>query len=407
MSTLRLLLALCCAVSIAQTLRAEEFWLCDDSYLYGFVTGIDDNQALSIHLASGETRAVPLEEIVAIRFRGRTPTLIQTGTQEFRFLSGGALRAEILGQEGNNLALHSHLVGEVRIGLDHFKGFVSLPMEGFSGRKAEELVEAETYGYNRNLDWALHRNGSTYPGVLRNFSRTELTLDHEDFQMPVVIKAHDLAGARLANATRKQEPPAGHHVRVRVRGRDGSALTGELAGVNLGRWSLRPDWDPQRLLIFEADELTQLQVLSGRVQYLSQLEPSAVKESTILSPPQRFRIDASCQNEALSIAGRTFPWGLGVHADSELSYKIGGQFKQFKATIGIATGMGRRGSVVFQVLGDGKERYKSPVLKGSDGKAVEVEVSVEGVQELTLKVTDAGDLDLGDEANWAAARLTR
>jgi hypothetical protein len=37
--------------------------------------------------------------------------------------------------------------------------------------------------------------------------------------------------------------------------------------------------------------------------------------ATILAPPQPFRMDASCQGDALRIGSRRYPWGIGVHAD--------------------------------------------------------------------------------------------
>ena len=69
--------------------------------------------------------------------------------------------------------------------------------------------------------------------------------------------------------------------------------------------------------------------------------------------------------------------------------------------------MGSRGSVVFVVRGDGKELYRSPVMKGTGRKPAQVKVSVKGVRQLTLEVTNANDLDLGDAANWGAARVLR
>jgi hypothetical protein len=59
------------------------------------------------------------------------------------------------------------------------------------------------------------------------------------------------------------------------------------------------------------------------------------------------------------------------------------------------------------VLGDGRELYKSPVMRGSDGKPLEIKVAIAGVKRLTLKVTSADDLDLGDVANWGAALVVR
>ena len=55
---------------------------------------------------------------------------------------------------------------------------------------------------------------------------------------------------------------------------------------------------------------------------------------------------------------------------------------------------------------DGKELFASPLLRGSSPPK-DISIPIEGVDELTLQVNDGGDLDLGDAANWGAARLVR
>ena len=118
-------------------------------------------------------------------------------------------------------------------------------------------------------------------------------------------------------------------------------------------------------------------------------------------------MNRSCQKDKLSIAGRRYPWGIGVHADSELTFSINKRYKEFRSDIGIATSMGDRGSVIFQVIGDGKVLYTSPLVKGSDPTPRKVRVTITGVQKLTLKVNRGNDLDLGDVANWGSARVLR
>ena len=196
---------------------------------------------------------------------------------------------------------------------------------------------------------------------------------------------------------------------MRLWGRDGSRIEGSLERIHLGKWRIRPVWDKKTHLDLDLDEISLVQIMGGRVQYLSQLTPieGGVKEQTILAPPQPYRMDRSCQGDAISIAGKRYPWGIGVHANSELTFALNGRFVEFRSDIGVATRMGKRGSVIFSVLGDGKPLYTSPVVRGSDGKPREVKVPVKGVKRLTLKVTDAGDLDLGDVANWGSARVLR
>ncbi|QLG11557.1 NPCBM/NEW2 domain-containing protein [Deinococcus sp. D7000] len=108
---------------------------------------------------------------------------------------------------------------------------------------------------------------------------------------------------------------------------------------------------------------------------------------------------------ALTIGGRVFDKGLGVHAFSILSYDLGGRCHTFSAQLGLDDEVGARGSVVFQVYGDDRKLYDSGVLRGSDA-ARRATVKVSGVKALKLIVTDAGDHIDYDHADWADAKLS-
>jgi hypothetical protein len=292
--------------------------------------------------------------------------------------------------------------------LDHLKGFVTLPQIGRVGRLAEEMVEdQEAAAKEPFLDLVLDRRGATYKGVLRKISSEGIDIDHDALFKVVPIPTSYLAGVRFAAAGRQVAPRFPTDPILRVTARDGSRVDGWLDRIALDRWQLRPTWDPKARLALVRDEITAIQVLNSNRLYLSQLTPVRVKETTTLAPPQPYRMDRSCQGDVLTIGKHSYPWGIGVHADSELTFRIGKAFKQFQAVTGIDSHSGDAGSVVFIVLGDGKELYKSPIVRGSDPEPHAIAVSVEGVEDLTLKVTDAGDLDLGDLASWALAQLFR
>jgi hypothetical protein len=223
----------------------------------------------------------------------------------------------------------------------------------------------------------------------------------------VPIRVLYLAGLRLADAGRQRPVSPPSALQVRLRGRDNSSVQGVLEKIHLSRWYLRPAWDPSGMLVIDVEELASVQVLGGRVQYLSQLEPTKVDERTILAPTQPYRMDQSSQGDAISIAGKRYPWGVGVHADSELTFTLDGKFSEFRADVGIDSRQRERGSVVFYVLGDRRELYRSSTITGKEPQPVVVQVPIAGVRELTLKVTNAGDLDLGDTANWGSARVVR
>ena len=388
-------------------LQAEELWLHDNTRVYGLVRGVDDSQQVAVLQPTGQQTTVPLEEIIAIRFLGRSPLLVQSGMQDFRLIDGSSLRGQILFNDGDLVTVNTALSGTIALDLAHVQGFVALPMVGFSGRKAEELLKSSSRPENTALDLVLDRRGSLYPGVVRRLELTQLLLDHEELLQVVPIRIPYLAGVRLADAARASQPPWQGELRIHIRGRDGSIVQGVLKRIHLGAWHVQPAWDSQSTLIMDVDEISLVQVIGGRVQYLSQLQPVAVQESTVLAPPQPYRMDRSSQGDVISIAHKRYPWGIGVHADSRLTFDLGKRFQTFQSDIGIATRIGDRGSVVFEVLGDGRSLYRSSVITGREARPIGVQVPVAGVEQLALQVTNGDDLDLGDVANWGSARVIR
>lgn len=115
---------------------------------------------------------------------------------------------------------------------------------------------------------------------------------------------------------------------------------------------------------------------------------------------------AAGDGRIITINGSQYQKGLGVHAYSEVVYDIGGQFSTFISDIGVDDEVGNRGSVIFQVWGDGAKLWESGIVTGaSDPETVVVDVA--GINTLKLVVTDGYDGDAYDHANWAGARLLK
>jgi hypothetical protein len=71
----------------------------------------------------------------------------------------------------------------------------------------------------------------------------------------------------------------------------------------------------------------------------------------------------------LTLRGKTYSTGIGTHADSTITYQLGGKYSTFNSDIGIDDEVAGLGSVIFQVLGDGKTLYTSGTLSGKSAVA--------------------------------------
>ena len=119
-------------------------------------------------------------------------------------------------------------------------------------------------------------------------------------------------------------------------------------------------------------------------------------------------INQSVIKTPLHLGTTTFAHGLGVNSVSVIEVSLPSGVSRFEAQVGVDnnddTG-GTKGSVEFIVEADGKELFKSPILRSSDGP-LPVSVDLTGAKILTLRVTDGGDGPGWDQADWAEASLT-
>lgn len=107
----------------------------------------------------------------------------------------------------------------------------------------------------------------------------------------------------------------------------------------------------------------------------------------------------------ITINGRRYSYGLGVHARSEIRYALDDRYDLFRAVIGIDDEVGAAGSVVFEVWGDGRRLYQSPVMTGAM-PGLAIAVPVENIRELSLRVNgSSGVAGPNDHADWAEARF--
>ena len=110
--------------------------------------------------------------------------------------------------------------------------------------------------------------------------------------------------------------------------------------------------------------------------------------------------------EPLVVMGQTYESGLGVHAQSQLVFIVAKHYSKFTAKIAMPDYLKTKtgGSVIFKVLGDGREIWKSGTV--SSGMAPqEVNVDLTGVDRLTLEVNDSGDGNTDDHALWLETGL--
>jgi hypothetical protein len=196
--------------------------------------------------------------------------------------------------------------------------------------------------------------------------------------------------------------------------RDGSVIRGVVKSWGEGKLTITHNVLKSDISLDE-NALISVTMKNGKYVYLSDMEFGAPPEERPYFLPSDFnyddylfkvRRDQAQGGGAITIGGKTYAKGLGVHAISRLTFDLNRGFKRFLCDIGLDDTAGELGDVEFKVYADGKLVYESGVLRRSAG-AKEIDINVLNVSKLVLEVTAGGDDDVLDRANWANAKVVR
>lgn len=144
---------------------------------------------------------------------------------------------------------------------------------------------------------------------------------------------------------------------------------------------------------------------SGKVRYLSQLEPREVKYVPFFDITWTYHRDRNLDGGPLRLGGKTYRRGLALHSRTLLRYRIGGEYGRFQAVMGIDEVVDRQGDVHVVISGDGKVLHESDVRGVDPPKPLDLDVT--GVRDLDILVDFGGDLDIADHLDLADAKLVK
>jgi hypothetical protein len=152
----------------------------------------------------------------------------------------------------------------------------------------------------------------------------------------------------------------------------------------------------------------------GKLTYLSDLEPKPTELSNV-ERIEHYRRDKNLEGEQIqltekngeggSAALKKYPKGLCLHAHTELLYDIGGEYKEFKAVLGMDPKVTGDSHVKVTIEGDGKELFSAEMRRRDDSRPVTL--NVKGVKQLRIVVASAGLLDLGNHLCLADAKVSK
>lgn len=153
-------------------------------------------------------------------------------------------------------------------------------------------------------------------------------------------------------------------------------------------------------------QIAVINVLSERLQFLSDLKPIEYQFEPLFSSKFEPSFDTALEGGPIIVNGREFAKGVCMRSRSFLVFRINGEYRQFAATVGILDETGGRGNAIVGITGDGRTLWSNKQLRGGEPPQ-EVNIDVSNVGTLVLVVDRGEDLDIADHVAWAFARLIR
>jgi hypothetical protein len=161
-----------------------------------------------------------------------------------------------------------------------------------------------------------------------------------------------------------------------------------------------------RQVALPLDAIKRVESRGAQLVYLSDLPPGVYEVQTLVGAAWDYGVDRGLLSEALVLAGRTYERGLSMPSQSRLTFPLGGRYVQFAADVGILDEAAAQGTATVRVLVDGVVVWERDHVR-TGASPIQVQVSVERADRLTLEVDYGANLDIGDHVGWGSARLVR
>jgi hypothetical protein len=167
-----------------------------------------------------------------------------------------------------------------------------------------------------------------------------------------------------------------------------------------------PGSSEQRSVNF--DDVLSIEHINGPVSWLSDRTPITSEQAAFasdLSYPAQ--MDRNVFGGPLRFEAETFAKGIGVHANSKLTFALDGSYRIFRTRYAIDTsGDCGKADVSVRILLDGKLMHVQEHVKAYQMSPV-VNVDLANSKTLTLEVTAGAATDTQDRLDWLEAALVR
>lgn len=316
-----------------------------------------------------------------------------------RWQSGSVFSVTSAALSGTKANLQHAALGDVTVPRDAIRSF-RFGADDAAVRDAwQQLHERAS-----NKDFLVVRKGDILDhldGVAGAIDAKEVRfrLDGDD----VIVKREKVYGVIYA---KRDDPAIKFTARVELAGGD-TLLVKEAQWVG-GTWQLTiPGLAPLKA---PATAIRSVDFSFSKFQYLSMMEPRELRYTPFFDDfTFEMQRDRDFDGRPLRVGERTFPRGLAIHSKTLVKYRLGGDYRYFKAIVGLDPKLplgAFYGDAHVTVRGDDKVLYDGDFISGQS--AENLDLPVVGVVELEILVDFGRDKwDLGDRVHFGDAKVVK
>lgn len=391
-----------CAVLAAQATEASpvvRVETVEGRAVAGRWQGIDDEGRLVLRSDEGD-RMFSVSELSILQWPAGAPSSRPVDTDVpwmVHLPDGSRFAANMTGGDGEKLIFKTRFADELALAISNLAGiqFAAISENDLTGQ-FRLLLERRDASEDALI--ALRNEELTrLKGATESITAQHIRFNWRDRSREFAIDS--VFGLLIASGVPSSDKPP-----VQCYLRSGEVWSGTLGGGD--RTQIELELAIGQRVTLPLDQVAEVRFHSNRVLSLSELEPSEYVFEPFATTRWEWRRDRSVANRPMRIGGRTYARGIGMHSQSKLVFDIEPGYRHFAADIGIDDAVGHHGHVIMRVLADGKEVFHSgPVTGGDEPRSILV--PIDNVKELTLVVEYGEELDIGDQANWANARLVK
>lgn len=372
----------------------------------GKLISIDRDQ-VSVTATSGQTRQVPLKEVLTISFSDKAvaATSKLDSAIVLRTRDGSRLLASELTATNESFQIKSLALGAAQIPTNSVSSIRFSKSDPNTASSWSELLERDSQN-----DILVVQKGQqvldSIPGVVGTIDDENVGFFFNDRQMSVqrtklfgVIYAND-AGFRVGKATSHIRLSSGEIISAQ-------AVTGTENEITIDPVAGEP-------LTVPAQNIVEIDYGLGRIRYLADMEPKSYRNR--LSPIHKFTDDSKWpllpnrnpHGMPLKVGKEIYSKGISIHAESIVVYRLANEYREFRSIVGIDRNVNPyRGNVGLLIEADGRELFKEMIDVSDEPRILELDVSDK--RELKIHVDFGANKwdSIGDNLSFAEARLIK